>query len=475
MCGIIGIVGSENLSKELYRGAISLQHRGQDAAGMFSYDESEDRVIRVRETGLAERLIPTLKKITGEVGLAHLRYPTAGSGDINDAQPLYITSPNLVIAVTQNGNLVNYNSLKAELKLEGEGTGTSSDGELILNLLNEKYSPDRSLEENIINSVGEVYRRAIGSYSILSFNEQLGGIVAFRDPQGIKPLLYGEREIKGKKSFGFASEDEALYALGFRNIHDLVPGTVAMVGRDRQLKFHSLTNQKHAHCMFEYFYFAGPEACLEGINVMEARLRAGRYLAEKIKGSGVKLDYIVPVPDTGRTAAIAIHEQLGVPLGEGLIKNRYVGRSFINPDQDSREQVVGFKFKPVRYILSGSRVILIEDSIVRGTTMRKLVNMVRTAGAIEVYVASTKPIVQFPCYHGIDFQQGKQLIGAGKNAEGIRQELGADGIFFNQNSELSKIVGIEDLCTACCTGKYPTDISEATQLGAQREEAQRES
>ncbi|MFA6460814.1 MAG: amidophosphoribosyltransferase [Candidatus Woesearchaeota archaeon] len=473
MCGIIGIVGSKDLSEELFRANISLQHRGQDASGMFSYDETTREACRIKELGLSEKLWSQLKKIRGDVGIGHVRYPTAGTGNINDAQPIYATSPNGIMAIVQNGNVVNYPSLRLELERECSDAGTHSDGEAILNIMNKPYDPQKNLEENILHSVSEVYRRAIGSYSMICFNRQLGGLIAFRDPRGIKPLIMGERKIEGQNSYGFASEDEILHALGFNNVHSLEPGVVAMVGRDRRLQLHQLENQTHAHCMFEYFYFAGPESCLEEINVMEARKRAGIALAKKVEAAGIHLDMVVPVPDTGRTAAIAASRYLGIPFEEGLIKNRYVGRSFIDPDQESRIRTVGIKFKPVRWILQGKDAFYIDDSIVRGTTSRKLVRMLRSAGARKVYFGSTLPIVSHPCYYGIDFQQGKELIGSKTDLEGIRREIEADGLFFNLNSELREIVGLEDICDACCTGRYPTDISEAAQLGALREEAQR--
>ncbi len=473
MCGIIGIVGSKDLAKEMYRGLLHLQHRGQDASGILSYDELHPEhisgVSRIKQLGLVENLLTELSEISGEIGIGQVRYPTIGEGKLQDAQPLYITSPNGILGIAHNGNLVNYLSLRRELELEGTEAQTSSDVEIILNIMAKKYSEHSCLLDNIIDSIKEIYPRVNGAYAVLCFNKKLGGLIAFRDPKGIKPLLWGKRTIDEKVSYGFASEDEALYALKFREVQPLEPGVIAIVDSNRELHFKELRQEKHAHCAFEWVYFAGTEARLENVGVYGARKRLGEALGHQLRDRNITADAIVPVPDTARTAAQSLAQVLGIPFEEGLIKNRYIGRTFIMPNQRDRETAVGIKLKPVREVLEGKDIIIVDDSIVRGTTSRKIIRLVKEAGAKKVYFASTYPPIAHPCYYGIDFQMGKELIANGKSVETVRTTIEADGLFFNTSSDLKKAIGLDDLCMACATGKYPTDVSEAKRLGELRE------
>lgn len=473
MCGIVGIVGSKDLAKELYRGLLHLQHRGQDASGILSYDEHHlehvSGVNRIKQLGLVEKLFPELSEICGEVGIAQVRYPTIGEGKLQDAQPLYITSPNGIIGIAHNGNLVNYLSLRKELEREGTEAHTCSDVEIILNIMAKKYSEQRELLDNITESVREVYQRVNGAYSVLCCNKRLGGLIAFRDPKGIKPLLWGKRTIERKISYGFASEDEPLYALKFREIRPLEPGVVAIVDQNRELHFRELRRETHAHCAFEWVYFAGTEARLEDVGVYGARKRLGELLGQQLHERNITADVVVPVPDTARTAAQSLAQVLNIPFEEGLIKNRYIGRTFIMPHQESRENAVGVKLKPVREVLAGKEVIIVDDSIVRGTTSRKIIRLVKEAGAKKVYFASTYPPIAYPCYYGIDFQMGKELIANGKSIENVRTSIQADGLFFNAPADLKKAIGLEDICMACATGEYPTSVAGAEELEKLRE------
>ncbi len=475
MCGIIGIIGSKDLAGELYRALLNLQHRGQDAAGILSYapehSQSESGVNRIRQLGLAENLENELVEIHGEMGIGQVRYPTIGKGTLNDAQPLYVTGPNGIIAIVHNGNLLNYPILRRELEQSGSDVYTNSDVEIILNVLNSPFSPQKTITENLVDAVKRVYNRVIGAYSVVCFSKKLSGIIAFRDPQGIKPLLYGERTVDGKPSYGFASENDALHALKFRNIRSLDPGVVVIVDKERHLSFHALRQGKHAHCIFEWIYFSSPESVLEGISVYAARKSAGELLGLQLCRDGLtNVDVVVPVPDTARTAAQSLAEVLNVPFEEGLIKNRYIGRTFIMPNQIERENAVGVKLKPVREVLAEKSVLLVDDSIVRGTTSKKIVHMVREAGARKVYFASTFPPITHPCYYGIDFQRGNELIARNKSIEEIRQLIEADELFFITPESLREAVGLEDVCMACATGKYPTEIGAAGELEKMRNE-----
>ncbi len=477
MCGIIGIVGSKDLAKELYRGLLHLQHRGQDASGILSYDEHHlehiSGVNRIKQLGLVEKLFPELSEICGEIGIAQVRYPTIGEGKLQDAQPLYITSPNGILGIAHNGNLVNYLFLRKELEQEGTEAQTCSDVEIILNIMAKKYSEQRDLLDNITASIQEVYQRVNGAYSVLCFNKKLGGVLAFRDPKGIKPLLWGKRTIDGKASYCFASEDGPLHALKFKDVQLLEPGMIAIVNHNRELHLRELRREKHAHCAFEWVYFAGTDSGLENVGVYGARKRLGEVLGHQLREKNITADVVVPVPDTARTAAQSLAQVLGIPFEEGLIKNRYIGRTFIMPYQRERETAVGIKLKPVREVLAGKDIIIVDDSIVRGTTSRKIIRMVKEAGAKKVYFASTYPPIAHPCYYGIDFQMGKELIANGKSIEQVRANIEADGLFFNTSADLKKAIGLDDLCLACATGEYPTDVSEAKRLGELRERVRR--
>ncbi len=471
MCGIIGIVGSKDLAKELYRGLLHLQHRGQDASGILSYDEHHPEHIsgvnRIKQLGLVEKLFPELSEICGEIGIAQVRYPTIGEGKLQDAQPLYIT--NGILGIAHNGNLVNYLSLRKELEQEGTEAQTCSDVEIILNIMAKKYSEQKNLLDNITNSIQEVYQRVNGAYSVLCFNKKLGGVIAFRDPKGIKPLLWGKRTIDGKASYGFASEDGPLHALKFKDVQLLEPGVVAIIDNNRELHLRELRREKHAHCAFEWVYFAGTDTRLENVGVYGARKRLGEVLGHQLREKNITADVVMPVPDTARTAAQSLAQVLGIPFEEGLIKNRYIGRTFIMPNQKDRETAVGIKLKPVREVLAGKDIIIVDDSIVRGTTSRKIIRMVKEVGAKKVYFASTYPPIAHPCYYGIDFQMGKELIANGKNIEQVCTNIEADGLFFNTSADLKKAIRLDDLCMACATGEYPTDVSEAKKLGELRE------
>lgn len=476
MCGVIGVIGTRDAAKEAFLGLITLQHRGQDAAGILTYDNNSFHL--VKNLGLVESVFTrdAVERLTGDVAIGHARYSTVGKGDVQDVQPLAINYP-YGIGIVHNGNIVNYPSVKERLQREmRRRCFTSSDTETLLNWFADKL--EGNTFEHIVKAVRSVFENINGSYSVAGLLGE-GGLLAFRDPYGIKPLVLGKKRVDGRDAYMVASETIPLSFMGYQLERDIQPGELVYI--DRESRLHSTVidgTKPYRPCMFEWVYFAGAESEIEGTPVYGARLNLGRGLArvlrEKIASGEIEADIVAPVPDTSRTAAIALAEELKLPCREILIKNRYIKRTFILGSQEKREKAVDLKLNPVVSELKGKNILLVDDSIVRGTTSKKIVDLVRRAGAKKVYFVSTCPPIRYPCFYGIDFPDQQELIAAGRSESQIAAMLGADGVVYQDIPGLLESLAetgtgqVKTPCTACLDGKYPTDVSESSRFAALR-------
>lgn len=469
MCGILGITEQQPVVQELYDGLLMLQHRGQDSAGMCTYDGQ----IHVHKgNGLVSEVFreKQMLRLTGNMGIAHTRYTTAGSHDDPlEAQPFYVNSP-FGIALIHNGNLTNYHKLYKEVVQENmRNLNTTSDSELIVNVLaNEilhlgtnRGTLRKLSAQKLFQAMRRVYQRLHGSFSVIALIAGQG-LLAFRDSYGIRPLVFGKRQSHLSAEYCFASETVAFDTLGFELIRNVRPGEVIFIDMKGSV-FSQICgkSQKHTPCIFEYIYIARPDSVLDKIGVYKTRLRLGEKLAAKIKKANVPIDVVIPVPDTARSCAIAIARRLGLKYREGLIKNRYVGRTFIMPGQELRKRSVRRKLNPMPLEISGKRVLLVDDSIVRGTTSKQIIQMVRDAGAKKVYFASSAPPIRAQCVYGVDMPTRRELVANNLDIEGIRKFLNADALFYQDIPDMIDAARqgnpkIRHFCTACFTGKYPT-------------------
>ncbi|WP_114238459.1 amidophosphoribosyltransferase [Dyella sp. C9] len=468
MCGIIGIVGTSEVAASLYDGLTVLQHRGQDAAGIATVDGARLRLHK--GNGLVRDVFnqTAMSGLRGNIGLGHCRYPTAGSEGSAEAQPFYVNSP-YGIAFAHNGNLVNTETLRREMfEDDRRHINTDSDSEVLLNVLaHELQIQDRMAltPDHIFKAVAGVHQRARGGYACLAL--VLGyGLLAFRDPHGIRPLVLGERITSEGREYAVASESVALDILGFKRLRDVEPGEAVFITNDGQLHArHCAEGAVHAPCIFEYVYLARPDSMIENVSVYKARLRMGQKLAEKIlrERPDHGIDAVIPIPDTARTAASALAEALGVPFREGFVKNRYIGRTFIMPGQGERVKSVRRKLNPVELEFRKKNVLLVDDSIVRGTTSRQIIQMARDAGARNVFFASAAPPVRYPNVYGIDMPAASELVAAGHTEKEVEQMLGADWLIYQDLPDLVWAVqdGNEKLKhfdTSCFSGEYVTGL-----------------
>jgi len=473
MCGIIGIVGKGPVNQAIYDGLTVLQHRGQDAAGIMTCDDN--RLYLRKDNGLVKDVFRTrhMMRLQGNIGIGHVRYPTAGCSSSAEAQPFYVNSP-YGVALAHNGNLTNAETLMEDLFREDlRHINTSSDSEILLNVFAHelarqgKYRVD---ENDIFDAVARVHQRIKGGYAVVSM--LIGyGIVAFRDPNGIRPLMIGKRTTAEGEEYMVASESVAIDALGFERVRDVEPGEAVFI--DMAGHFYSrqcAENAQHSPCIFEYVYFARPDSIIDGISVYKARLRMGETLAGKIARvfPDHDIDVVIPIPDTSRTSAMQLANELGILYREGFIKNRYIGRTFIMPGQQQRKKSVRQKLNPIELEFKGKNVLLVDDSIVRGTTSEQIIQMARDAGANKVYFASAAPPVRYPNVYGIDMPSKAELIGHNRDDEQIAAEIGADRLFYQDLDDLieavlykkSKMVRRFD--TSVFNGEYVTgDVDEA--------------
>jgi amidophosphoribosyltransferase len=441
MCGITGMVAKGPVNQLIYDALIMLQHRGQDAAGMVTCEN--DRFNLRKENGLVRDVfhVRHMRRLTGNMGIGHVRYPTAGSSSAAEAQPFYVNSP-YGIALAHNGNLTNADELAREMFEKAlRHINTTSDSEVLLNIFAYELQRLGLLEpraEDVFEAVSEVLKRCKGGYAAVAMITG-HGVVAFRDPWGIRPLCYGKKSTAAGVEYMVASESVALDALGFELVGDVAPGEAIYITQDGQFfREQCVKPQGFWPCIFEYVYLARPDSIIDGVSVYESRLNMGRYLAHKILRTfpDHDIDVVIPIPDTSRTSAVEVADVLGVPLREGFVKNRYIGRTFIMPGQAVRKKSVRQKLNPIRFEFRGRNVLLMDDSIVRGTTMREIVQMARDSGARKVYVCSAAPPVRWPNVYGIDMAAANELVAHERTEDQVGDLVGADRMFYQDVDDL---------------------------------------
>jgi amidophosphoribosyltransferase len=470
MCGVIAISGTVSSAYEVFFGLMNLQHRGQDGAGILAVDSSKkDRFHMQKGSGLIETVFSerSFQNLHGTAALGHTRYATVGRNDPNMLQPFLDFEAGLALA--HNGNIVNYYDLRSELKTEGEGkVSCLSDSELMLRVIINALAGRKKTAANIFDAVGIAAKKLVGSYSVACVTEA-GDIFGFRDPNGIRPLVFGEKRLDdGQVEFGFASETVALEFLGFEKISEVGAGEVVFVSHDGKVERKLVATVDFNPCMFEWVYFARVESEISNISVYNARFQLGLLLAQQIKDLGIEADVVIPVPETSRIAGGAVAEALDLPFRELLIKNRYVNRTFILDDQHSRQEAIRRKLFPIAAEMKGKRCLIVDDSIVRGNTAMQIVKLVKQAGAKEVILVSTCPPIAHPCYYGIDFPSEAELIACGRTEDDIALELGADRVVFQSIEGLKAALSQKQLCTGCLTGTYPTNVSFGAEFQRQR-------
>jgi len=462
MCGIIAASGFSDVIQDLYDGLIVLQHRGQDAAGIVTYD---NQFHLKKSTGMVSEVFhsSSLQRLKGPMGIGHVRYPTAGCSSEFEAQPFFVNSP-FGMALAHNGNLTNSAELAKEIKKHDfRHLNTTSDSEVLLNVFSvalRKQRPERLTPEHIFRAMKTVFKRCKGAYSAVSL---IGGhgIVAFRDPYGIRPLQLGRRRIGMKYEYMVASENTVFKALDYEFMRDIKPGEVVFIDEHNRLHSRQVRKGVLNPCIFEWVYLAAPDSTIDGVNVYKARVRMGEALAKQIQKAGIKIDSVIPIPDTGRPAAAGLADKLKVRYREGFVKNRYIGRTFIMPGQEVRKRSLNFKLHPIDLEFRGNNVLLVDDSIVRGNTSKKIVEMARKAGAKKVYFASAAPPIIGPDPYGIDLPTSTELVATNHSIKEIQKIIGADGLFYNTVDDMHKAVrvgnkNIKRFSDGCFTGKYPT-------------------
>ena len=489
MCGILGVVAKNSVNQVLYDGLLVLQHRGQDAAGIVTAEGAKFHMHK--GGGMVRDVFRTrnMRSLLGACGIAHTRYPTAGSAwSAAESQPFYVNSP-FGIVLGHNGNLTNTDQLKSDLfRQDLRHVNTNSDSEVLLNVLahelqeaaaNYKLDP-----ATIFTAVSGVHRRCRGAYAVVAMIAGYG-LLAFRDPYGIRPLVYGKLETAHGTEYLVSSESVALDALGFEVVRDIAPGEAIFIDEDGHFYAQQCaTNPTLNPCIFEYVYLARPDSVMDGISVYETRLRMGESLGDKIKRdySQLDIDVVIPIPDSSRPAAMQLANRLNLPYREGFIKNRYIGRTFIMPGQGIRKKSVRQKLNAIGMEFKGKNVLLVDDSIVRGTTSREIVQMAREAGARKVFFASAAPPVRFANVYGIDMPTRDELIATGRSDEEIAREIGADQLIYQDLSALIEDVRsvnpkVEHFEDSCFSGKYVTgDVTQEYLDGveAQRREGEKQ-
>ena len=466
MCGIIGIVAHHDVAGLLYDGLTVLQHRGQDAAGIATADGSNLRVHK--GMGLVSEVFDrkSMQLLRGNVGIAHCRYPTAGAEGNDEAQPFYVNSP-YGITLAHNGNLVNTDALRREVfRQDRRNINTDSDSEVLLNVFAHELDQQKSLSpEAVFRAMEQVYRRIRGGYAVVM--NVLGlGVVAFRDPNGIRPLVIGRRETPQGNEHAVASESVALDLTGFQRLRDVAPGEVVVLTEDGQLHARQCTPaQSLSPCIFEFVYLARPDSMMDDISVHKARMRMGVTLGEKILRlrPDHDIDVVIPIPDTSRDSAMEIANVLGVKYREGFVKNRYVGRTFIMPGQGERAKSVRRKLNTIPLEFRNRVVLLVDDSIVRGTTSKQIVQLAREAGARKVYFASAAPPVRYPNIYGIDMPTVDELVAHGRTEEQIQELLGIDWLVYQDLADLEAAVAgpkakVSRFDSSCFNGEYVTGV-----------------
>ena len=448
MCGVVGIYGKDDPVINLCEALILLQHRGQDAAGAATYDARSKHLHQFKGSGLVRDAFKDVKRgsLIGDFGIGHVRYPTAGGDSADEIQPFYVNSP-CGVALAHNGNLVNADELLEELTRENlRYINTGSDSEILLNVLAHelmRQNPSPVPEaEKIFAAVERLHKRCRGAYSVVALVVGFG-LLAFRDPLGIRPLIYGVREGLRGKEYMFASESVAPDSLGFSELRDVQPGEAVLISLDGRLQSRQCVEDPVLRgCAFEYVYFARPDSMIDKVFVHKARMRMGEYLSRKIRKvwPDHDIDVVIPVPDTSRTVAQEIAVNMGLTHREGFIKNRYVGRTFIMPRQGERYKSVRRKLHPLSIEFKNKNVLLVDDSVVRGTTSKQIIQLARDAGANKVYFASASPPVRYPSVYGINMPTAKELVAHNQGEDSICRSIGADRLFYQDLPDLIQSV-----------------------------------
>ena len=453
MCGIVGIYSSSPVNQALYDALTVLQHRGQDAAGIVTLQDG--KMFLRKANGLVKDVFHTrhMRRLQGNIGVGHVRYPTAGCASSAEAQPLYVNSP-YGIVLAHNGNLTNKNELKKELwETDKRHINTSSDSEILLNIFAHELQQRQSggaTAEVVFDSIEKVYQRCKGAYAAVALIAGYG-MVCFRDAYGIRPAVFGKKEVNGVSEYMVASESVALDALGFTIVRDILPGEAIFIDKNGELHSRQCVQKEQiAPCIFEHVYLARPDSIMDDISVYRSRLRMGEKLADKIQNEWGEhdIDVVIPIPDTSTTSAMQLANKLNIKMRHGFVKNRYIGRTFIMPGQEVRKKSVRQKLNAIGLEFKGKNVLLVDDSIVRGTTSQQIVEMARDAGANKVYFASAAPPVRYPNVYGIDMPSATELIAHGRSEQEVGELIGADRIIFQD---------LQDLIDTCQEGN--PDIS----------------
>ena len=471
MCGFIGVYGPDgvDVAPEIYEGLLAVQHRGQDAAGITTFT---DTFHVLKGGGLVRDIFDAdgMARLRGHLGVGHVRYPTIGVGSAEDAQPFHLNFP-MGIAMAHNGNVTNFDELRDS---HGRNTGTrlnsTCDVEVLLfvfaRALSERFRPGKLLSaDDVFYAVGEVYREVKGAYSVVAALPDVG-LVAFRDPFGIKPIVFGQKSTEEGTWTAVASESVVLDVAGYSRVDDLEAGEAMFIDTEHRVHRKKLASQPHRPCIFELVYFARPDSMIDDISVYKTRIRFGQALGRQWMDSDApRPDVVIPIPDSSRDAAMAMAAEMGVPYREGLVKNRYIGRTFIMPNQSSRQSSVRRKLNTIPLEFDGKDVLLVDDSIVRGNTARRIVRMAREAGARRVYMGVSSPPVVSPCPYGIDMATKTEFIAGGRSTDEVAALLEVDYLAYLDRDAMNDAARagntkVDEFCNACFGGEYPTgDIS----------------
>lgn len=482
MCGVLGILANDPVAQDLYDGLIVLQHRGQDAAGIATH--SGNQIHMKKGNGLVRDVFHTknMIRLKGNIGIGHVRYPTAGCYNEEEAQPFYVNAP-FGIVLGHNGNLTNYSSVKKDVVDKNmRHLNTTSDSELLLNVLAHELIQEKPKShltpDQIFNAVKRVYGRIEGGYAVMAMIAG-HGLLAFRDPNGIRPLVMGMRKSVGQKpEYIIASESVAIQSMGYELLRDINPGEAIFIDlQNHHLSSRQCVKAEPTPCIFEFVYLARPDSLMDGISVYKARIRMGQKLAKQIQADKhhPKIDVVIPIPETSRPTALALAETLKIRYREGFVKNRYIGRTFIMPSQQLRQKSIRYKLNPIPLEFKGKKVLLVDDSIVRGNTSRKIVEMVREAGANEVYLASAAPPIVNPDVYGIDMPTRGELIANRLTIPEIAKSIGVEKLYYQKIEDLldSAREGnkkIKNFCWASMGGPYPAgNITEEVLQRVERE------
>lgn len=447
-CGVFGMLDAsgENVANSIYYGLCALQHRGQESAGIAVCNTGGPlgNLVCHKDAGLVNEIftLPILEDLVGNIGIGHVRYSTTGESSAKNAQPIAINYFKGTLALAHNGNLTNMDDLKNNLQKNGAIFYTTTDSEIITY----QIALERTKSPSIEDAIFETAKKLNGGFALIIMSPQK--LIGVRDPYGLKPLCLGKRG----KSYILASESCALNAIDAEFVRDILPGEIVTITKDSISSNYSLCENSHAHCIFEYIYFARLDSKMDGIGVYDARVRAGKALADAYP---IEADLVVGVPDSGIAAAMGYAEQSRIPYGIAFHKNSYVGRTFIKPTQQERESAVHIKLNIIPSVVAGKRIVLIDDSIVRGTTISNLITMLKRAGATEVHVRISSPPFLYPCYYGTDVPSNNLLIASKHTPEEIANRIGADSLGYLKIEDFRKMVGDLPLCKACFDNQYP--------------------